>query len=191
MSCCTRRCCLNKVQSVTGIPSVALLEFPFQYVVVTHVFSIGLLYSTILPMISPFTFVYLLVKRKVDCFNLLLQPRISIAAQSGAYVGSMDVALASLNLLVITIALYQLGMMSFFARHQRADLSMLTVIVCCCTTCTYFFGIECNKWCCSKVSSLDRLMNKVRHSIDGTLRCPAASGLGLMHVSFDEYRHPA
>jgi len=34
-------------------------------------------------------------------------------------------------------------------------------------------------------------MNKVRHSIDGTLRCPAASGLGLMHVSFDEYRHPA
>lgn len=34
-------------------------------------------------------------------------------------------------------------------------------------------------------------MNKVRHSIDGTLRCPAASGLGPMHVSFDEYQHPA
>ena len=49
----------------TGIPSVVLFEYPRQYVVVLHVFAIGMLYSTILPMLSPFTMLFVLIKRKV------------------------------------------------------------------------------------------------------------------------------
>ena len=52
---------------------MTLFEYPRQYAVVLHIFGIGLLYSAILPMIAPFTLLFLLVKRKMDGFNLLLQ----------------------------------------------------------------------------------------------------------------------
>ena len=88
---------------------MVLFEYPRQYVVVLHIFAIGMLYSAILPIIAPFTCIFLVMKRRIDSINLLLQPPIPFEAQSGIYTGTPAVTLQALNWLMAMVGLYQLG----------------------------------------------------------------------------------
>lgn len=140
-------CCKEYTDRIigTGIPQVQLFQFGKQYVIVLHIVAIGLIFSAVAPMLAPFILFFLLIKRKVDHINMLLQPDVPIVTQDGQYFGMTNIAFAPLNLLVGTLGLFQLGMVAFFTLHEQYKIAVGTSVIFWLTTGLYFIALICNK----------------------------------------------
>eukprot|EP00658_Telonema_sp_P-2_P080421 TRINITY_DN8001_c0_g1_i1.p1 TRINITY_DN8001_c0_g1~~TRINITY_DN8001_c0_g1_i1.p1 ORF type:complete len:481 (+),score=134.21 TRINITY_DN8001_c0_g1_i1:388-1830(+) len=203
ISCCSKHCCSITAKKLTadmfgvGIPSIALFEYPRQYVLVLHIFAIGLLYSAVTPTLGPFVLLFLLVKRKVDCTNLLLQPKIPLEAQAGLFTGTVDVAVQPLNMVMVMLGITQLGMIYFFASKDLTGASVGTVVIFWLTTGFYFVALLCKQVPYKKLSRLAEAVRNVEERVENVLGETAATALG-MSLKSDEspppenaYEHPA
>lgn len=141
IKCCCQ-CCrcgrnLTEDMVITGIPTVKLFQFPRQYVVVLHIFAVGMVFSCVTPLLSPFVGLFLVIKRKVDRTNMLMQPCVPIEAESGMLVGTTNVAMCPLNCIIVTMGVFQLGQVFIFTDRHMYGLATATLVLFFLTTVLY------------------------------------------------------
>ena len=128
--------------------------------VVLHVFAIGMIYSAFMPIICPFTMLFLIMKRKVDSMQLLLQPPIPVHNQDGLFIGSTDVAVLPLNLVMLSLGIFQFGMVYYLSYKKMYKASAGTFVIFWLTTAAYFIALSCARLPYKKSSILVKALEE-------------------------------
>lgn len=151
------RLCLARSEAETANVRRAILwEFPFgvQYAWMLLIFAMTTVYSLSCPLITPFGFIYMLLKHAVDRHNLYFA--------YGPSKISMRIHTTAINSVIVSITLLQLSFMSFsILRRGLNDITIYSMVGFILTTA--FLGAQLFLNWCKGFSPISYQVNKSSH----------------------------